>query len=301
MHAADAIALPLLKNILLPCIPTPAGSGHTLGPVVPSTTAATAGSNLQQSSNGQQQPQQQQPDPAWENNIIFDGRKGRLDDCPEDSSGWSHNTWAKPIGASYSGGSMLPHTSRVQQVIWEHQNPADCSKAKFLLYSHPGLKGEGSHGVGSVLHLETVMLLLALNSGRVLVEVPGTYLTDHPYCGNRTTLDSCYFQPLSHCKVTPEQITAAYTLNATAGSSDQALFLAGNEAQLDALPQFVAARKLFPQKSKLVHTVPKIFEDLMADTGIPHKNHYYWWRAQAISYIVRPNEQAIQELEARKK
>jgi hypothetical protein len=74
---------------------------------------------------------------------------------------------------------MLPHSLKAQQAIWEHQNPTDCTTKKFLLYRNPRL-GEGSHGVGSILHLQTVMLLLALNTGRILAEVPGTYLTDHP-------------------------------------------------------------------------------------------------------------------------
>jgi hypothetical protein len=213
----------------------------------------------------------------------------------------SSSSSAGSSGQQQQQGYMLPHSARVQQLIWAHQHPSDCSKAKFLLYRNPRL-GEGSHGVGSLLHLQTTMLLLALNSGRVLAEVPGTYLTDHPYCGNRTTVDTCYLRPLTHCQITPQQIASAYKLNGTAGSLDQALFsLANSTAELDRRGRFLSATKLFPQKTRLSQTVPKPFQALLADTGIPAKKQYYWWRAQAIAYIVRPNEQALQEIAVRKR
>jgi glycoprotein 6-alpha-L-fucosyltransferase/import inner membrane translocase subunit TIM50 len=145
------------------------------------------------------------------------------------------------------------------------------------------------------------MLLLALNSGRVLAEIPGTYLTDHPYCENRSTVDTCYFHPLTHCKVSAQQITSAYKLNGTAGSSDHAVFMQGGTEGIDKLGQYLSADKLFPQKSRVSQAVPKAFQQLMKDSGIPSKNLYYWWRSQAVAYIVRPNEQALEELAVRKR
>jgi glycoprotein 6-alpha-L-fucosyltransferase/import inner membrane translocase subunit TIM50 len=145
------------------------------------------------------------------------------------------------------------------------------------------------------------MLLLALNSGRVLAEIPGTYLTDHPYCGNRSTIDTCYFQPLTHCKVSAQQIMSAYKLNGTAGSSDQAAFMQGDPEGIDKLGQYLSADKLFPQKSRVSQTVPKAFQHLLQNSGIPSKNLYYWWRSQAVAYIVRPNAQALNEIAVRKR
>lgn len=237
----------------------------------------------------------------WDNHIIFNGQAGQLDDCPTDASSWPQHTWVVGAGYQYNAaGSMLPHTTAVQQAIWQHQHPLDCTSAKYLLYRNTRL-GEGSHGVGSILHLQTVMLLLALNSGRILAEVPGTYLTDHPYCGNRTTIDTCYFQPLTHCSVTPEQIQSARVLNTTKGSADHALFTAPTSEALDSLGQFLLADKMLAQKSRMAQTVPRVFQGLLEGTGIPKRNQYYWWRAQAIAYIVRPNQQAMQELAIRKR
>lgn len=195
---------------------------------------------------------------------------------------------------------MLPHSAQVQQAIWEHQNPQDCASARYLLYSNPAL-GEGSHGVGSLLHLETTALLLALNTGRVLVEVPGTYLTDHPYCSNRsaTTLDSCYFVPLSGCTVTPEQVKGATFLDAKQ-PADVAALLA-DSASNATLPQFVRTNRLLAMKNPLVHSVPAAFKSLVNASGIPAKNAYYWWRAQAVAYIVRPNADALAQIALRKR
>lgn len=277
-----------------------ADNGIAPGPVVVQQQSLRRAAALQQPSSSDTTASTTAQAPSeWDTNVIFNGnRNGRLDPCPADSSNWPATTWVQETGGKYnSGGYMLPHSAHVQELIRQHQNPADCSTAKFILYRNPRM-GEGSHGVGSLLHLETVMLLLALNSGRVLAEVPGTYLTDHPYCGNRTTVDTCYFEPLTHCKITPEQIASAYMLNGTAKSGDQMLFTNG---QTDSLPQFISADKLFPQRSTLVHTVPTAFRDLLKDSGIPMKNEYYWWRAQAIAYVVRPNAQALQELAVRKR
>lgn len=268
---------------------------------------------MNQQHTQQQEQQQLQGEPSeWDTHIIYDGNKdGRLDECPADSSTWPEGSWLSSPASSDSrteglnpvtalAGFMLPHSAEAQELVWQHQHPKDCSTAKFLLYHNPAL-GEGSHGVGSVLHLETAILGIAMSAGRVLVEVPGTYLTDHPYCGDRNTLDTCYFRPLTHCQVTREQIEGAYRLNGTAGSSDQALFNAQKWDAVDELGQFIVADKMFPQKSRLVHNLPTPFKQMLAESGIPEKNLYYFWRSQAAAYILRPNEQALEEIAVRKR
>jgi hypothetical protein len=46
---------------------------------------------------------------------------------------------------------------QVQRAIYDHQNPADCSKAKFLIHSTI------PSGVASIMNVETVSLLAALD------------------------------------------------------------------------------------------------------------------------------------------
>lgn len=41
-------------------------------------------------------------------------------------------------------GAQLPGTAVVQALIYAHQHPADCSKARFLVYQHPGHLGLGA-------------------------------------------------------------------------------------------------------------------------------------------------------------
>lgn len=103
--------------------------------------------------------------PVWNDHIIFNGT-GWLSTCPSDteeysegsssssSKGWPKGTWLHPkvpttspsAGSSsssssrlpYGNGLMLPHSAYVQRMIWEHQHPQDCEKAKFVLYRDPG-------------------------------------------------------------------------------------------------------------------------------------------------------------------
>lgn len=46
---------------------------------------------------------------------------------------------------------------QVQRAIYAHQNPADCSKARFLIHSTI------PSGVASIMNVETVSLVAALN------------------------------------------------------------------------------------------------------------------------------------------
>lgn len=49
----------------------------------------------------------------------------------------------------------------------------------------------------------------------------------------------------------------------------------------------------------LVHDTPVMFRELMQAGNMSH-DYYYWWRAQSISYIVRPNARTLGELERRR-
>jgi hypothetical protein len=162
-----AVALLVAESLL---IWTASPSSHGLGFLT--AAAGTTGylqpgsrraSPLQQQQQQQRQQQRLAAGTEWDNHIIFDGGAGQLDKCAPDHS-WPQDTWVKSDQSGMYGiQGMLPHTARVQQAIWEHQHPSDCSKAKFLLYRHPAL-GEGSNGIGSVLHLTTTALQLAMRT-----------------------------------------------------------------------------------------------------------------------------------------
>jgi hypothetical protein len=57
------------------------------------------------------------------------------------------------------------------------------------------------------VHVQTAAMSVALETGRVFLEAPGHFLTATSYCGSNTTLDSCYFEPLSNCTLEMAGVT----------------------------------------------------------------------------------------------
>ncbi|WIA30221.1 hypothetical protein OEZ86_000312 [Tetradesmus obliquus] len=175
---------------------------------------------------------------------------------------------------------MLPLTAEVQRAIHAHQNPADCSKARFLIHSTI------PSGVASIMNVETVSLVAALNSGRIMHEEYDHLLTQNGYCRGNATLDSCYFEPLTRCRLTREEAAAAPTLKTVEQLMDP------SGPRVGILDYNLVA--------ELRLSVPKQFEKQVEERGIPSKRKHYWWRAQAIAYIIRPNARTRAELEKRK-
>jgi hypothetical protein len=131
----------------------------------------------------------------------------------------------------------------------------------------------------------------AMDTGRVFVESSGNFLTATPYCGSNRTLDTCYFLPLSNCSL------------AQAGVSEQEL--AGAPSFMGTSPAaYVASQPDSPrvvrftaEMSGHVRTLtPAMFHKPLASAGVPASRRYWWWRAQAAAYIVRPNQRTRQEI-----
>eukprot|EP00933_Yihiella_yeosuensis_P027004 TRINITY_DN2094_c2_g1_i1.p1 TRINITY_DN2094_c2_g1~~TRINITY_DN2094_c2_g1_i1.p1 ORF type:complete len:168 (+),score=22.74 TRINITY_DN2094_c2_g1_i1:219-722(+) len=88
-------------------------------------------------------------------------------------------------------------TGWAQQTIWNHQNPPDCSRAKFLVF--PTVRS----GIGSNLHVLGQGLAYAMSLGRILVlpaQDPGNGYFDASFCPGKASWE-CYFLPLTHCPV----------------------------------------------------------------------------------------------------
>lgn len=240
--------------------------------------------------------------PEWDRHLIFQGKPGNLQQCPG-TNGSSPGAGAGWIRGSWSGaepnahGFMLPLSAQVQQWVWQHQHPPECATAKFLLYRDPGVDNL-RHGIGSVLHIQTMALMMAINSGRILILLPGSYLAvDAAYCGNSTTLDSCYFAPLTQCQVTQQEAASAWKF-ASASEQEQDKFLSGPS---DAFPRFASLEGYTVFFNKMARTAPRQFHALLRSTDIPQATWYYWWRAQGLAYIVRPNQRTLAELAVRKR
>jgi uracil-DNA glycosylase len=144
-------------------------------------------------------------------------------------------------------------------------------------------------GIGSMLHAQAAAMAAALETGRVFVESPGHFLTASAYCGSNTTLDTCYFLPLSNC-----------TLGA-AGVSEQDLAAAAAFSAAD-LAAYAAARPDSPRvivmtgAAAVRSLTPSLFTQPLVEAGVPTGRRYWWWRAQAIAYMLRPNARTRAEV-----
>ncbi|KAG2428751.1 hypothetical protein HXX76_011453 [Chlamydomonas incerta] len=200
-------------------------------------------------------------------------KPGPLAPCPKE---FAPGSWASKSMGQWT----LPLTMEAQREIYANQNPEDCSKAKYLVYHVV------PNGVGAVIHVAGVALQIALDLQRVYVEASGTFLTDSPQCGDSRTLDSCYFLPFSKCKPTAAQLRDAPHLASTRGKeqSDKPVLTVMHDAIVEVRAQ-----------------APLRFLERLNQTDMDPRKWYYWWRAQAAAYMLRPNEATLKEIERRKK
>lgn len=136
-----------------------------------------------------------------------------------------------------------------------------------------------------MFHSFTVALGAALETGRILVKHED-WLADSDYCGAQNTLDSCYFEPISSCKLSKSELLSAS--NATDGANLTTLADA-RVLQVKSMQVMVDMRL----------TVPKQFVELLQNTGIPSRSLHYWWRSQGVAYLVRPNARTLAEMQRR--
>jgi hypothetical protein len=135
-------------------------------------------------------------------------------DPPVSSSSWYSQNWEALYprctqDEEWCDSRHLPQdTDAVQRAIHAHQNPQDCSRARFLV-----LSTEHSSGLGSSLHIHAYMISLAISDNRVLVIDPAVRWDYVPKglcscddieelpktCKPGTVLSDCFFLPASRC------------------------------------------------------------------------------------------------------
>lgn len=178
-----------------------------------------------------------------------------------------------------TGMCPLPTLSQAQQYIYDSQNPADCSSAKYLLYSGP------VSGIGSVLHQMGIALGVAVSEGRVLYETEGQHLAIDDFCppGNKR-ITQCYFRP-SRCTLTFNEEMNSVDWHSQGHHNATRVVRFGI---VDGLQH----RRLF---------VPHVFQSWLRGSAIDPSHYFSWWRAQATAYQVQPNERTLAEVEKHRK
>jgi len=164
---------------------------------------------------------------------------------------------------------VLYGTAYTQRRIWEHQHPRDCSGAKFLaMYNWP-------IGMGALLHFLGRALGLALHLGRILVVADEAYgpesmalwpgpggmpWHERGLCEGDKSWE-CWFQPLTHCAVGP-----------------------------DLMALWPSDLSLFRRDNFTWHYVPTMFQHMVRRCSrVKRSMEFYWWHAQAVTYIIRFN------------
>lgn len=204
-------------------------------------------------------------------------------------------------------GQQMYGSVAAQHAIWKHQHPKSCRDKKFIVYEALGPE----HGIGTILHALGVALQAALNLDRILVlnPQPNYEWVNGWFCQNTNALDECYFEPLSSCTVDDafgnrtanldnlwrhsELTMESYHRNESDSNFAERLF--GSSLK--------EVMKNFDNPSNIIQYLrtetPHMFHSLLKAGKLP-EDSFYWWRAQSMAYIVRPNARLLHELELRR-
>ncbi|CAE7785558.1 FucT6 [Symbiodinium sp. CCMP2456] len=170
-------------------------------------------------------------------------------------------------GTAVDRPEVLYGTAYAQKVLWEHQHPANCSNASFLMYS------AHTAGMGSQLHWMGQALALAMNLGRVLVLSPedkNVKLYDSTFCPDASGYE-CWLQNITSCHVGDQDVL-----------------------QLHGHPKMERE----PAENFGLQSVPVLFHEMLANCSpIKSKSWFYWWRSQSVTYLVRFNDKTREALD----
>ena len=197
---------------------------------------------------------------------------------------WTFGAW---LADRPGRGEHLFASSAAQQIIWRHQHPETCDDKKFLIYASDGPSG---HGIGSTLHVATWALATALELNRILLfaPTPNGPWTQGKFCLGFTNLHECYFETTSTCKyadvVNAMSLSAVPELNQSTQQKHHKLIKCDVDFQMTD-----------------VTLVPPALKALHAHSPVPDERVYFWFRAQAVAFLVRPNTRTLEEVYQRKR
>ena len=177
--------------------------------------------------------------------------------------------------------------------IWNHQHPMKCHKSKFVVYQH-----HWDSGFGSMVHVESSLLGISMELGRVFVNLPGDALLVNSkphrssFCKRQGINNMlCYYEPLSSCSVSEWDMKSAKKLK------NQDICL--KNCPLKYRKEFNSAKILLIDFSNIEFYskfIPTAFSHILESSRIPVAFQYYWWRAVSAAYYIRPNRATLDYL-----
>ncbi|RPA77734.1 hypothetical protein BJ508DRAFT_212629 [Ascobolus immersus RN42] len=175
---------------------------------------------------------------------------------------------------------LPPLTKFAQSYIYERQHPQSCTKHPGGLVIQNKFPVDKAYGLGAVFQSVATDLAYALRTGRTLVYTnnpPGQrFITPSPECGH--SLD-CIFHKISSCS--PFNST-------TLGDNPRNVYLPASGAH--------------PPPPSYYETNPESIPPLLGyllrreNPDITHPAMKYWWRTQAMAYVMRLNKKSLQHL-----
>jgi hypothetical protein len=163
-------------------------------------------------------------------------------------------------------------------------------------------------GMGSNLHLAVNAFAKAINAGRVFVFAPRDLEPEFKYSPpercNGTRAWECWFEPISRC--TPSKKSDVYYARfyGVKGSSKKVPEQLGCDPAYreKGCPPFTEsgnARYEHKVRSQGVSedNYPTFFDDLLACSPVAPIHYPYWWKAQALSYLMRFTARTRAELD----
>lgn len=166
----------------------------------------------------------------------------------------------------------LDETANISKLIYDHQHPRDCSNSKFLV-----IEREWHSGLGSTIHIKAYSLLVAMSTGRVLIDSPDIQwsMTFAASCESQDW--ACYFAPLTNCTLPKDWRSKAVAFTSASGQSNAQYVVNGAEMNLADAPGIGNV---------------KLDSDLFGSSTFNHKPAS-WWMTQATGYVVRPNKRTL--------
>ncbi|CAK0874659.1 unnamed protein product [Prorocentrum cordatum] len=175
--------------------------------------------------------------------------------------------WHQLVFSKQKPAIMLYGTGYAQALIWKHQNPVNCTDAKFIgdrLIFRNGEYGD-RYGMGAALHHVARALAIAMNSGRVLVferrdRDPTFGWYERVHCKGTRGWD-CWFVPVSHCEPV------------------------GDVVVID--PMRIRNLAFIGDALHQPAITPQVFDHMLRNCSpVKTSMYFYWWRAQAVTYLI---------------